>query len=120
MPFIKDIPLIGSAFQTNSVGGVRTELVMLITPHVIRGDEDMADLADAFSSDINAAFRTGRGWSYTLTPFSIGHGVRGVGFDLPAPNRASERRRAPAVEAQPAAAGAANDAPEIANTPVED
>ncbi|HBY42840.1 MULTISPECIES: secretin N-terminal domain-containing protein [unclassified Brevundimonas] len=120
VPFIKDIPLIGSAFQTNSVGGVRTELVMLITPHVIRGDEDMADLADAFSSDINAAFRTGRGWSYTLTPFSIGHGVRGVGFDLPAPNRASERRRAPAVEAQPAAAGAANDAPEIANTPVED
>ena len=119
VPFIKDIPLIGSAFQTNSVGGVRTELVMLITPHVIRGDEDMADLADAFSSDINAAFRTGRGWSYTLTPFSIGHGVRGVGFDLPAPNRASERRRAPAVEAQPVAA-AANDAPEIANTPVED
>ncbi|WP_427791017.1 secretin N-terminal domain-containing protein [Brevundimonas diminuta] len=94
VPFVKDIPLIGSAFQTNKVSGVRTELVMLITPHVIRGDEDMADMADAFSSDINAAFRTGRGWSYTLTPFSIGHGVRGVGFDLPAPNRASERRRA--------------------------
>lgn len=93
VPFIKDIPLIGSAFQTNSVGGVRTELVMLITPHVIRGDEDMADLAETFSGDMNAAFRTGRGWSYTLTPFSIGRGVRGVGFDLPSPNRASERRR---------------------------
>lgn len=119
VPFIKDIPLIGSAFQTNSVSGARTELVMLITPHVIRGDEDMADFADTFSSDINAAFRTGRGWSYTLTPFSIGQGVRGVGFDLPGPNRASERRRAPAVEAQPAAAGAAVSEIE-ANTPVED
>ncbi|MBN9479315.1 MAG: hypothetical protein J0I52_03680 [Bordetella sp.] len=114
VPFIKDIPLIGSAFQTNSVGGVRTELVMLITPHVIRGDEDMADMADAFSSDINAAFRTGRGWSYTLTPFSIGHGVRGVGFDLPSPNRQSERRRAPNAEAQPAAAPAAGVSAEIA------
>lgn len=119
VPFIKDIPLIGSAFQTNSVSGARTELVMLITPHVIRGDEDMADFADTFSSDINAAFRTGRGWSYTLTPFSIGQGVRGVGFDLPGPNRASERRRAPAVEAQPTAAGAAVSEIE-ANTPVED
>lgn len=94
VPFIKDIPLIGSAFQTNSVSGNRTELVMLITPYVIRGDEDMADMADSLSRDINAAFRTGRGWSYTLTPFSVGYGVRGVGFDLPGPNRASERRRA--------------------------
>lgn len=111
VPFVKDIPLIGSAFQTNKVSGVRTELVMLITPHVIRGDEDMADMADAFSSDINAAFRTGRGWSYTLTPFSIGHGVRGVGFDLPAPNRASERRRASSA-AQRSAPG---DQPTAAN-----
>src|SRR5690606_7718367 len=59
VPFLKDIPLVGSAFQTNSVSGNRTELVMLITPYVTRGDEDMADMADSLSRDINAAFRTG-------------------------------------------------------------
>lgn len=118
VPFIKDIPLIGSAFQTNSVSGNRTELVMLITPYVIRGDEDMADMADSLSRDINAAFRTGRGWSYTLTPFSVGYGVRGVGFDLPGPNRASERRRAPTGSA--ITTGPVEDVIEEAPDPVED
>ena len=96
IPFLKDIPLVGSAFQNNSVTGNRTELLILITPHVLRGDEDMADYADRYASDMNAAFRTGRGWSYTLTPFNVGYGVRGVGFDLPAPNRPSDRRAAEA------------------------
>ena len=92
IPFLKDVPIVGSAFQNNTVKGNRTELLILITPHVLRGDEDMADYADRYAADMNAAFRTGRGWSYTLTPFNVGHGVRGIGFDLPSPQRASERR----------------------------
>ena len=102
IPFLKDIPLVGSAFQNNSVTGARTELLILITPHVLRGDEDMADYADRYASDMNAAFRTGRGWSYTLTPFNVGFGVRGVGFDLPSPNRPSDRRVDEAPVAAPA------------------
>lgn len=92
IPFLKDVPVIGSAFQNNSVTGARTELLILITPHVLRGDEDMADYAERYASDMNAAFRTGRGWSYTLTPFNVGYGVRGIGFDLPRPGRPSDRR----------------------------
>lgn len=107
IPFLKDIPLIGSAFQNNSVTGARTELLILITPHVLRGDEDMADYADRYASDMNAAFRTGRGWSYTLTPFNVGFGVRGVGFDLPSPNRPSDRRAVEAPVATPTTAPAA-------------
>lgn len=107
IPFLKDVPLIGSAFQNNSVEGKRTELLILITPHVLRGDEDMADYAERYAADMNAAFRTGRGWSYTLTPFNVGFGVRGVGFDLPSPNRPSDRRAAEATVAAPAAAPAA-------------
>jgi general secretion pathway protein D len=91
VPFLKDVPLLGSAFQNNSVKGARTELLILITPHILRGDEDMADYAERYAADMNAAFRTGRGWSYTLTPFNVGYGVRGVGFDLPSPNRPSDR-----------------------------
>lgn len=90
VPFLKDLPLIGQAFQTNSVTGDRTELLVMITPHIVRNDEDMADFAEGYSRDMNAAFRTGRGWSYTLTPYSLGSRFRGLGFDLPAPGRASE------------------------------
>lgn len=90
VPFLKDIPVVGSAFQNNTVSGSRTELLILITPRIIRGDEDMMELTERYTSDINSAFRTGRGWSYTLTPFNFGFGVRGVGLDLPRPNRPSE------------------------------
>lgn len=92
LPFLKDIPIIGSAFQSNTVEGVRTELLLLITPRIVRGDEDMADFAQQYATDINAAFRTGRGWSYTLTPWSFGRGVRGIGIDLPSPEPASRRQ----------------------------
>ena len=98
VPFLKDIPLVGSAFQNNTVSGDRTELLILITPHVIRSDEDMTDFVETYSRDINAAFRTGRGWSYTLTPFSFGSRVRGVGFDLPSPNGVPAPRTAPVSE----------------------
>lgn len=111
IPFLKDVPLVGSVFQNNSVEGKRTELLILITPHILRGDEDMADYAERYASDMNAAFRTGRGWSYTLTPFNVGFGVRGVGFDLPSPNRPSDRRTAekPAAAAAPPTSPAAPD-----------
>lgn len=90
IPFLKDIPFVGSAFQSNSVGGERTELLLLITPYIVRGDEDMADFAEGYAADMNAAFRTGRGWSYTLTPWSISPRFRGLGLDLPSPLAASE------------------------------
>ena len=90
VPFFKDIPIVGSAFQNNTVSGARTELLMLITPRIVRGDEDMMELTERYTNDINAAFRTGRGWSYTLTPFNFGFGMRGVGIDLPRHNRLSE------------------------------
>lgn len=98
VPFLKDIPLLGSAFQNNTVSGERTELLILITPHVVRGDEDMADFVDMYSRDMNAAFRTGRGWSYTLTPFSLGSRFRGVGIDLPSPTGAPPPRARPPIE----------------------
>lgn len=91
IPFLKDIPIIGSVLQTNSVEGDRTELLLLITPRIVRGNEDMADFVERYTTDINSAYRTGRGWSYTLTPLSLGRGVRGIGFDLPSPEPASQR-----------------------------
>jgi general secretion pathway protein D len=101
VPFLKDIPLIGSAFQNNSVDGERTELLVLITPYIVRGDEDMARFVDLYTEDMNAAFRTGRGWSYTLTPFSLGSRFPGIGVDLPRAEGASESRSQSAPAAAP-------------------
>ena len=110
IPFLKDIPILGSALQSNAVDGSRTELLLLITPYIVRGDEDMADFVDQYSQSMNAAFRTGRGWSYTLTPWSISPRFRGLGIDLPSPLPASEtptllpRRGEGVVVSQPAPA----------------
>ncbi|MFH1593291.1 MAG: secretin N-terminal domain-containing protein [Candidatus Omnitrophota bacterium] len=38
IPFLKDIPIIGLAFSDNSDKIERTELLVLITPHVVEGD----------------------------------------------------------------------------------
>lgn len=97
VPFLKDIPVVGSLFQSNNVGGTRTEILILLTPHIVRDDYDMSKFVDVYSRDMDAAFRTGAGYSYTLTPFSLG-GSRGIGFDLPRVNPTPvDRSSAPVV-----------------------
>lgn len=122
IPFLKDIPILGSAFQTNTVRGERTEILVLITPRVIRDEIDMGDLVDRYVEDMESAFRTGRGWSYTLTPWSFGRSVRGVGFDLPTADAASERppllprRPAPVVIQNEPTPDEADEAPQSENS----
>ena len=72
VPLLKDVPLIGEAFKTNTLSGSKTELVMLVTPHILHENDDTARWADRFSSEMNTAMRKGTGLIHTLTPF--GHG----------------------------------------------
>jgi general secretion pathway protein D len=78
IPFLKDIPILGSAFRSDTVNGGKTELVMLVTPHIVRDTEDMNRWARRYGDEMDDAFRIGRNWSYTLTPFT----VRALGSDL--------------------------------------
>ena len=103
LPFLKDIPVVGSLFQTNTVSGARTELLILLTPIIVRTNDEMGDLADRYAADMNTAYRTGRGWSYTLTPFSF-RGSPGLGLDLPRPDPRSDRPPPPPVVEEPAPA----------------
>lgn len=82
VPILKDIPILGSIFRTDTVTGGQTELVVLLTPYIIRDDAAMAAAAAGEVERLNAAFRVGRGWSYTLTPLPFGG--RGLGLSLPA------------------------------------
>ena len=69
IPGIKDIPVIGAATRTDTVSGNKTELVMLVTPYILQEGDDMRHWASRYSDEMNAAFKIGHGWSYTLTPF---------------------------------------------------
>jgi len=40
IPFLEEIPILGNLFATNTYNNTRTELMVLITPHVVQGTED--------------------------------------------------------------------------------
>lgn len=72
VPFLKDIPVLGSAFRADTLNGGKTELVMLVTPYILHDADEMNRWAGRYGGEMDAAFRVGRGWSYTLTPFKGG------------------------------------------------
>jgi type II secretory pathway component GspD/PulD (secretin) len=43
MPFLMDIPFIGRAFSSTSKNKLRTEIIILMTPHIMTGEENFAD-----------------------------------------------------------------------------
>lgn len=48
IPLLKEIPLLGQLFRTNTDKRERTELIVLITPYVIYDDGDAEAITDAF------------------------------------------------------------------------
>jgi general secretion pathway protein D len=69
IPGLKDIPILGTATRTDTVSGNKTELIMLVTPYILQEGDDMAHWAGHYTDEMNAAYKVGHGWSYTLTPF---------------------------------------------------
>lgn len=111
VPFLKDVPILGLAFRTDAITGQRDELVVLLTPHIIRDSEEMSAVAAGLSGEIDRAFRVGTGWSYTLSPlatgFNLGAGppARGGGSDVRAAVGAVRATRTPASPEPPAPTG---------------
>ncbi len=50
IPLLKDIPVLGQLFRTNTRDGARTELIILITPYVISNGNEAAEVTDAFKA----------------------------------------------------------------------
>lgn len=50
VPFLQDIPLVGLAFSGTSIINDRTELVVIITPRVIRSDMDAREISAELKS----------------------------------------------------------------------
>jgi general secretion pathway protein D len=53
VPFFKDIPIIGRAFRNEGISEDNTELVILITAYVLRGQADKAQFVRRLSGDVD-------------------------------------------------------------------
>jgi general secretion pathway protein D len=76
IPILKDIPLLGSAFRTDTISGNKTELVMLVTPYILHEGDDVTRWTNRYRSEMNAAYKVGYGWSYTLTAYAPWVGLK--------------------------------------------
>jgi cell division septation protein DedD len=54
VPYLMDLPIVGRFFGTTNDNAERTELIMLITPHVIRGRDEARFVTEDFKSKVNA------------------------------------------------------------------
>ncbi|HET9161592.1 MAG TPA: type II and III secretion system protein, partial [Caulobacteraceae bacterium] len=108
IPFLKDVPLLGQAFRTDTVDGRKTELVVLLTPFIIHDSDEMISVSNQMTNEINRAFKVGKGGSYTLTPWS---GGASIGLNPPpAKVRSDFARPEPTTQAAPASPAAAQPA----------
>ncbi|MEE4212737.1 MAG: secretin N-terminal domain-containing protein [Parvularcula sp.] len=68
IPFLKDLPLIGNFFRSISATGSKTELLIFVTPYIMRTDDQIAAATATYVDSINASLNYARGASYTLNP----------------------------------------------------
>lgn len=46
------MPIVGNLFGTNAIGGNRTELLVVITPRVVRSDIDIREVSEDLRDNI--------------------------------------------------------------------
>lgn len=69
IPGLKDIPFIGAAFRSEEVTGDKVELVILMTPYIVRDDDDIQALTGSLTQSVNASMRRRGTQVYTLYPW---------------------------------------------------
>jgi general secretion pathway protein D len=52
IPFLKDLPIVGKLFKTNRDGKDRTELMIMITPHIVEGDSLVTGEEDRIDKEL--------------------------------------------------------------------
>lgn len=69
IPGLKDIPFLGAAFRSEEVTGDKVELVILMTPYIVRDDDDIEAMTDSLTRSVNASLRQRGTQVYTLYPW---------------------------------------------------
>ncbi|MGD0283077.1 MAG: type II secretion system protein GspD, partial [Dissulfurispiraceae bacterium] len=52
VPLVGDIPLIGNLFKTRSKGKTKTELIIMLTPHILTSSDQAAKITDEIKKGI--------------------------------------------------------------------
>jgi general secretion pathway protein D len=60
IPFLMDVPVVGAAFRTTTDSTQRTELLILITPYVMRNRDDAREVTADFTDQMEGLQRMGR------------------------------------------------------------
>jgi general secretion pathway protein D len=68
IPLLKDLPIIGSPFRSETLSSTRTMLVVLVTPYILDTRDDRQLVVDALVGAMNRNFTNQSGRSATLTP----------------------------------------------------
>lgn len=58
IPLLKDIPLLGNLFRTNTSDMRRSELIILLVPHVMRDQDETQAVVDALVEGMDSAAKT--------------------------------------------------------------
>ncbi|MEQ1809026.1 MAG: secretin N-terminal domain-containing protein, partial [Terricaulis sp.] len=69
IPGLKDLPFIGAAFRSEEVTGDKVELVILLTPYIVRDDDDIEAMTTTLTRSVNATLRQRGTQVYTLYPW---------------------------------------------------
>lgn len=96
VPGLKDIPFLGAAFRSEEVSGDKVELVILVTPHIVRDADDMSAITESMTASVNRALRRRGPQVYTLYPWRAPFEPARMHDEL---RRAMAARRAPPAPA---------------------
>jgi len=69
LPLLKDAPLVGQAFRSDELNGVKSELLILVTPYIMRNDDQMGATAATYSASIDRLLRSRGPRTFTLLPW---------------------------------------------------
>lgn len=79
IPILKNIPIVGQLFRTDTLKSDRTELIVLITPYIISNDSDAQAVTDAFKKQLGDWARESKPrpvFRDTLSPAETSDGSR--------------------------------------------
>lgn len=57
MPFLSDIPVLGSLFGTTTTNSNKTELVILITPRIVQNEQNARDVTNEFKRKLTGIYQ---------------------------------------------------------------
>jgi general secretion pathway protein D len=108
IPFLQDIPILGSLFGTTGGNSTRTELLVVITPRVVRSDQDVREVSNELRDRMKS--------------FSMGQPIKIPGMaanpGTAAPGTAAPGTAAPGI-ANPGIVAPGTAAPEVTPSPVQ-